>query len=66
MSLDATIYDIQEIKLLLRNFHAAAETPAPFNDADVERLLRGMIESPAGIVLKQDAGIIGGLSLVTC
>ena len=56
----AAVDDIPRVLTMGRKFHAAAGVMAPYSETATERTLRGLIDSPEGVLIVSDGGMIGG------
>lgn len=57
---EATAADIPAIVAMGRAFNAASGTPAAYDEAQAAQVAANLINSPQGVILVSDGGMIGG------
>lgn len=57
---EATYADLNRLIVMGEKFHQKSDMVAPFRDEDTANFLIGLIDSPQGVVLVSDEGMIGG------
>lgn len=59
----ATSEDIPRVLEMGRKFHTAAGVYAPYSEAATARTLQSLIDSPEGVLLVSNGGMIGGAAI---